>query len=270
MNIKAEKILAVGDIHGEWGYLNAIINKQRPEILLQTGDFGFWPRFSFTNEKIETHERKNLDVFYNAGISTNKENFAKVGIDFSQELNKIKQGDTQTKIFWVPGNHEHWWALTKLYGRYGKEPIALNDFVYYCPIGSTLQINNLIYLFLGGADSYDKNQRLIGFDWFPEELLGQADLDYVLENVKKAEVIISHTNPISFTPKHFQSSEKINDPTRRVLQIFLETYKPKFWAHSHWHNYNEGNDSDCQWVCLDYPNHLAKYYAWFDPEKGFK
>jgi hypothetical protein len=38
-------IFVVGDIHAEWGHLNSLINERNPEIILQCGDFGFWPNY---------------------------------------------------------------------------------------------------------------------------------------------------------------------------------------------------------------------------------
>jgi len=37
------KILVVGDVHNEFGRLNALINHKRPDLILQCGDFGIWP-----------------------------------------------------------------------------------------------------------------------------------------------------------------------------------------------------------------------------------
>ena len=37
------KVLVVGDIHGDWGKLNSLLTVKRPDIVLQCGDFGWWP-----------------------------------------------------------------------------------------------------------------------------------------------------------------------------------------------------------------------------------
>ena len=39
------KTLIVGDIHGDWGKLNALMQKKQPDIVLQCGDFGWWPQW---------------------------------------------------------------------------------------------------------------------------------------------------------------------------------------------------------------------------------
>lgn len=36
-------ILVVGDVHGRFSRLNSLINKKHPSIVLQVGDFGYWP-----------------------------------------------------------------------------------------------------------------------------------------------------------------------------------------------------------------------------------
>ena len=44
MDIQMNKnIIVCGDTHGYWRYLNALINKKKPELILQCGDWGFFP-----------------------------------------------------------------------------------------------------------------------------------------------------------------------------------------------------------------------------------
>lgn len=67
------KILVVGDVHGRFSRLNEVINKQRPELILCCGDFGYWPKIP------------------------------------GEQLTNIKpQG---SKILWCEGNHEDHWSL---------------------------------------------------------------------------------------------------------------------------------------------------------------
>lgn len=37
------KTMIVGDVHGEWGRLNILINRRKPHLLIACGDFGYWP-----------------------------------------------------------------------------------------------------------------------------------------------------------------------------------------------------------------------------------
>jgi len=69
------KVLIVGDVHNEFGTLNILLNKQKPDLTICCGDFGFWPG-----------EKK------------------------CKELSYIKL-PKNSKLFWVDGNHENHWAL---------------------------------------------------------------------------------------------------------------------------------------------------------------
>jgi len=70
------KILIIGDVHAWWEYLNIFINKRKPDILISTGDFGYYPLL------------KQYDI------------------------GRLKNKDT--KIFFCDGNHEDHWSLGKL------------------------------------------------------------------------------------------------------------------------------------------------------------
>lgn len=69
------KIIVTGDIHNEFGDLNALLNHKKPDLVLCCGDFGFWP---------------------------NK--------PWAKDLSEIKLQGTE-KILWCDGNHEDHWAL---------------------------------------------------------------------------------------------------------------------------------------------------------------
>jgi Icc-related predicted phosphoesterase len=69
-----KKIIVTGDIHNEFGRLNELISKKRPELVICCGDFGFWPN-----------------------------------VPWGSPLSNIKtQG---AKILWCDGNHEDHWSL---------------------------------------------------------------------------------------------------------------------------------------------------------------
>jgi hypothetical protein len=37
------RLYVLGDIHADFGALNQFVNKKQPDIILQCGDFGWWP-----------------------------------------------------------------------------------------------------------------------------------------------------------------------------------------------------------------------------------
>lgn len=68
------KILITGDIHNDFGVLNEIINKKKPELVICCGDFGYWPK-----------------------------------VKWGKPLSMIKRQDAT--ILWCDGNHEDHWSL---------------------------------------------------------------------------------------------------------------------------------------------------------------
>ena len=52
----------MGDVHGEIPKLNNFINKKSPDIILQCGDFGWWP--SFPNNVDKKAKFKNTKVYF--------------------------------------------------------------------------------------------------------------------------------------------------------------------------------------------------------------
>jgi len=250
MKITADKILILGDIHGDWRALNTMINKKRPEVVICCGDFGYWPDLKTTKTYTKDGE---FHVEYEPSF----------------EMKKIKIGDTGARIFWCPGNHEQWWTLEKEYGRRGTEPIQMlkdNQDVFYCPIGSVLTLNGNRILFVGGAESTDQEYRTLGKNWFPEEVINLTDYHYILDNVKApVDMVVSHTCPTGFPMAQVTGRwDKNGDPSRIALHHLLIDYKPTLWAMGHWHDYKRGNNYGCEWVCLDYPNHGKRWHIWLD------
>lgn len=216
-------ILFTGDIHGDFGYLNKIINKVKPDITIQCGDNAYYWGFN---------PERNIGAIKPQG----------------------------SKVYLIPGNHEHWYAFEEKVGRNGKDPVEVEKNLFYCPIGSSLKVNNTNILFIGGADSHDKWARTIGVDWFQEELLNQKDLDYILSRNEKFDIIVSHTCPTSFDTG-IQHVGRVSDPCREVLDIVLKTYKPERWYFGHWHKYITGISNPlCKWTGLDYAGHGGKWW----------
>ena len=70
------KTLIVGDIHNEFAYLNDLINKKQPDLLICCGEFGYWPN-----------------------------------IPWAAQFTNIKPQNS--KILWCEGNHEDFWSLQR-------------------------------------------------------------------------------------------------------------------------------------------------------------
>jgi len=130
------KTLITGDIHGDFGYLNTLINKKQPDLIMCCGDFGYWPNMKW----------KNMKYLYDIKL----------------------QG---SKILWCDGNHEDHWAIRDRTTDELEPGIIYmpRGSTYNLPDGRTV-------MFMGGAHSIDKRYRKLGYDWFPEETITQSDL----------------------------------------------------------------------------------------------
>ncbi len=229
------QIFVVGDIHGEWGKLNTFINKKRPDLILQVGDFGYWPQFDNSYE-LGDH------LYGMDGRVIKRRKWYQCA---------IKNKDS--RILFCDGNHEDHWTLKTL-----KDP-EICDNVFYQSRGSTVKLDDgRNVLFIGGAESTDKNSRTIGIDWFPEEILTQKDI-YDLPDCH-IDIVISHTCPEEFIPGLDFTFGKCADPSCKALSYVLDKYKPSLWYFGHWHRGRTGFTNNCRWTAL---NMIAES-GWFE------
>jgi len=195
-------VIITGDVHADWGRLNALISKKHPEILIVCGDFGYWPS--------------------------------------TDDFRRIKPDGT--KILWCDGNHEEHWALRDLI-----DPEIMPG-VFYMGRGSVYILpDNRRVLFMGGANSTDKESRKFGIDWFPEETINWADMENLPDH--RIDIVISHTCPEEFYEKLVSRGD--NDPSRVALSNILEKYKPALWFFGHFHMYKRGKFGDTWWTALN-------------------
>ncbi len=232
-------IYIVGDTHGEWNLLNTFINKKRPDLILQVGDFGYWPQFNNSYE-LGKHSY-GMD-----GRVIKKHKWYQCGIK-----------NKSTRILFCDGNHEDHWALKTL-----KNPEVCPS-VFYQARGTVVVLEDgRNVLFLGGADSIDKDTRTIGVDWFPDEVITNADI-YNLPDTR-IDIVISHTCPEEFIPELGYSFGKCKDPSCKALSYVLYKCKPSLWYFGHWHINKTGFTNDTRWVCLN----MAVETGWFEKLKA--
>ncbi len=246
-------ILVVGDTHGVWGPLNSLINRKKPKIVFQVGDFGWWPKFHnstmiYSGEYDKVADMVIDDPWDRVTIRRTPKKWDQFGLK--------PQG---CKVYWCDGNHEDHWDLRDE-RNYMKAPCELALSVYYMKRGSTLQLpDGRIVLFMGGADSIDKKHRKVGLDWFPEELITQRDV-YNLPDVN-VDIVISHTCPDELYVEMMARRAEVwdkerllwkkEDPSRVALSYVLATYKPALWYFGHYHIFVRGKLDGTTWCCLN-------------------
>jgi hypothetical protein len=155
-------IALIGDIHGEFDILNALLRKLPPEaVVIQVGDYGLWPEPA-------------LSV-----------------ADAVANYMPPRRPDPCRPVYWIDGNHE-WAPLTR--GVTAVTEVARNS--WFIPRGTVLQLDNRIIGFLGGADSVDKQWRRPEVSWFSDERIMHSEAHRLLENAKgHLDLLVTHTPP---------------------------------------------------------------------------
>lgn len=132
----------------------------------------------------------------------------------------------------------------------GKAGLAYQDdngIIFHLKRGEIYNFEGKKVLTFGGADSVDKERRLLGQSWWPEEVPNFADVTNLDNNLKlhnnEVDFILTHTCPKSIiVPMGLVTSRdcemvgyKQHDPTTEILQSVLETVKFKEWHMAHFH-----------------------------------
>lgn len=243
-----KKVLVLGDIHGVWRQTNTLIAKHKPELVLQCGDFGWWPKHHKTTRIYSgVHRRDPM-----------------TGIKMQAPFNQYGLRIGEAKLYWCAGNHEDWEDLNSKGTSLNPYPIEVSKNIFYMPRCATLNLpDGRRVLFMGGAASTDKEYRRYRYDWYPEETIAQMDI-YNLPDVS-IDIVVSHTSPSYFKSELYRDSndwrqndsywlEKFKDPSCYALDAVYEKYRPKWWFFGHYHVSKFGSYGKCRWFALNKDN----------------
>lgn len=221
MSIEPRRVLVVGDLHASWTWVQQRllphVDRTRPDLILQLGDFGFWPRQHWGRKWVDLWER---------------------------ELAK-----RDLPLWWVDGNHEDHDTLDSLVidGDTGRRP--LSEHVQHLPRGHRWRWGGTDWLAVGGAVSLDVEYRTQGRTWFVQEELSDADADQIIA-AGAADVVVSHDAPAGgkrwadvtaeFRPavRRWRCPDEVlarADAHGRRLRRILDATQPTAWFHGHRH-----------------------------------
>lgn len=228
------KTIVVGDLHGNFAALNELIRNERPSVAIVAGDVEMFPEPMFSTDM------------------------------WRGFVSKIEPGETD--VYLVPGNHECIGLLETMYGRHGASPVAIDSRqprVFYCPLWSTLKTPDGVVMFAGYAESPDRAFRVMGVDWFQQEVLTNVDI-YAYERMVESgavpryvDAVVSHTCPREMAPLPLKG---VADPTTHCLQAILDSARPRRWVFGHWHTNREGDLRGCRWTAL---NRAGSGFTWW-------
>jgi len=230
--------MVLGDVHGAFGALNKHLHNKQPGMVLQCGDFGYWPQ-----------EEKLMRVGYGEYEFGHP-------FDPAKRIKNVLPDGRRIPIYWADGNHEDHPSLRALQKAASDPlaPIPTGEGIWWMPRGSSLILpTGEVVCFLGGARSVDRPRREKGVDWFPEELLDAEILDHLPE---RADIVISHTAPCSFRQSKKEAhgpdpgADWTPDSSCDVLEEALKRLRPSRWYFGHFHWQRQGKVQDCRWQAL--------------------
>jgi len=150
-----------------------------------------------------------------------------------------------TTLF-IDGNHDNFPKLDALprVEMFGGTVGKVSNSIFHLRRGEIYVINGQKIFTFGGASSTDKEQRIVGIDWWPEEEAGYAEHNHALDNLEKhgneVDIVITHTMPSEHIPVlnkmvDYNYSRRM-DTTARFLQEVYNNIKFKAWFCGHFHD----------------------------------
>ncbi len=106
--------------------------------------------------------------------------------------------------------------------------------------------------FVSGAQSTDRQYRLNGFDWWPNEELDWMQLESAIETYKyqtrKTNIFLSHCAPTSITK--LITDRPCDSLTEIALENMLEINRPDMWIFGHHHHWFDKTIDGTRFVCV--------------------
>lgn len=174
---QVSRVLVVGDLHGNDRAAAAAIHhaaQQGAQLVVQVGDFGFWPTANRT-------QRKPYGEGFTAWV---ERTCREVGVP----------------LLWVRGNHEDHPALFAEREKAGVgpgEPWWMHEHLAHWPDGLVLNVGGKRWLGVGGAHSIDRRLRVEGRSWFPEEkVTPEQAAEIASQGHFDVDVVVAHDAPL--------------------------------------------------------------------------
>lgn len=158
-------------------------------------------------------------------------------------------------ILFVDGNHDNhsFWKVQPRQEMFGGKVQKLRgtDNVFHLMRGEYYNIDGLSVWTMGGAMSIDQSTRVIGRDWWPEEMLSTAEENHGVESLERhggyADIIITHTPPsqalnyidlynrTKAPNERFHVYNGLQDNVAKYLDFIANNYRYKHWFCGHMH-----------------------------------
>jgi hypothetical protein len=98
------------------------------------------------------------------------------------------------RLWCIGGNHENWALLDKMWAASPTTPLPLADHVTMVPRGHRFELDGRSFVALGGAPSINVTRLTEGVDWWPTEVIEEADVERTVAG-GAADVMLTHDSP---------------------------------------------------------------------------
>lgn len=206
-----QRVAVLGDVHGNLGWMQMLSRAFPPlapdvTTILQLGDW--WMPSGEVDEA-----------------------FADTAID---------------RILVTLGNHEQWDEVSTVLGAYPGEAVRISKLVWLLPRPARLTIGGRRVLSLGGAASVDRQSRIKGLTYWPDEEVTDAMVDEAIAG-GPADLMLTHESPantpvrpvreiLRTNPHNFPKAalEASAASRARISQVW-DAVRPELLAHGHLH-----------------------------------
>ncbi len=226
MSAKSNKVktLFVGDVHGEFMYLDYVIGQEQPQAVVVAGDFGYWPRLTTASYDFE------VPVYFVDGNHEDHNQLDGLVEQYGKE-NPIEVGKN---CYYIPRGCIWTIGQSTLCGLGGAFSI---DWQWRIP-GRTWFIQEELII-----------DDLIDFNW-------SKTVDIVVSHTCPLVALPKTANTCKIPLKRIH-----NRKSETVLQQWLNQIetKPKKWFYGHWHNSCKFTRNGVQFELLDMIQNMKQY-----------
>lgn len=105
-------------------------------------------------------------------------------------------------------------------------------------------------MFVGGADSIDKEYRIEGVSWWRDEECSANNLGAYIDDYEqyKPRVMVTHDAPASIIGHLFSVYD--GNRTRQALDAMFSIHRPEIWIFGHWHKHVDQVIHGTRFICL--------------------
>ncbi len=163
----------------------------------------------------------------------------------------------------VDGNHENHHRLQKLQEvkMFNSVVGQVSDKIFHLKRGQVYTIEGKTFFTMGGAESIDKERRVIDISWWKEEIPNYAEFYEGVKNLNshcnEVDYVITHTAPKKVFDAMFPYRlDRFDDPVNHMLESYREKIIAKAWFFGHMHEDKEKVIDNILFKCLYEKPHI--------------